>query len=69
MVRLSSCAVCSIFERFQLSTVGTVCLVLGGLLAAFSLFVWPLMFVWPLLLVLGFGMAIGHGACKECHIA
>lgn len=69
MQYLSSCSVCSVFEWLQLPWLGNLLLGLGGVLAVFSLFFWPLMIVWPVLLFFGFGLVIGHGACAECHIS
>lgn len=68
MQTMSSCSLCNMFERSQMPAIGNILLVIGGVLAAFSVVVWPLMFVWPLLLLLGLGMAAGYGACTECNV-
>jgi len=65
----SACSICSVFEQLQLPVVGNLLLMLGSVLAVFSLVAWPLLFVWPLLFILGFALAAGHGACIECGVS
>jgi len=69
MQGLSTCSICSAFEWLQLPWLGNLFLVIGCVLAVFSLFFWPLLIVWPMLLALGFVLAAGYGACAECHIS
>lgn len=68
MSYLSSCSICNMFERLQLPLLGNIALILGSVLAIFSLVAWPLMFVWPVLFLTGLGLAAGYGACTECRI-
>ncbi|MGL1863928.1 MAG: hypothetical protein OCC46_15500 [Pseudodesulfovibrio sp.] len=68
MERVTTCSICNVFEMLQLPWLGNLFLMLGGVLAVFSLVVWPLLIVWPLLFILGFGLVAGHGACVECHL-
>lgn len=65
----SVCTICSVFEKMQLPSIGNLLLMVGSVLAVFSLFAWPLLFVWPLLFLLGFALAAGHGACTECRVS
>lgn len=69
MQRLSTCSICSVFERLQLPWLGYLSLIIGGLAAVFSMVAWPLMFIWPVLFLIGFGLAAGHGACTECRLS
>lgn len=69
MHKNSMCSICTIFEQLQLPSVGNLLLLLGGVLAVFSLVFWPLLIVWPALFLLGFGLAAGYGACAECRVS
>ncbi|WP_147822198.1 hypothetical protein [Salidesulfovibrio onnuriiensis] len=62
------CKLCDISNRLNLQDIAYLMFITGGVLALFSLVVWPLILVSPVLFALGLVMAFSKKTCTACGL-